>query len=241
MLNKTIYKSLFLIIAILFLIGCSGRVRGNGNVTTETREASGFDKVHLLTSADIILTQDDTYTLSIEGEENILAEIETSVNGNTLDVSTRPNVIIEPTEPLVIRLSMPNIDEISVTGSGSLMANELAVNSLVVSVAGSGDVEIDTIEAETLDVRITGSGNVELAGETESQDVLVSGSGEFMGDGLFSETAVVSVTGSGQATVWAIRSLDADITGSGDIDYFGDPQVDQTVVGSGEITQRSGR
>ena len=241
MLNKTIYSSLFLIISILFLIGCSGRVQGNGNVTSETRNVSGFDNVQLQTIADVVLTQSETYALTIEGEENIIAEIETAVDGNTLVIKTEPTVIIDPTEPVTIQLSMPNIEKLSVTGSGSLIANEVNTNSLDLSVTGSGDLEIDTLDAQTLAARVTGSGNIELGGEADNQDVLISGSGDFNGDGLFSETAVVAVTGSGKATVWVNNSLDASVTGSGDIDYFGDPQVDQTVTGSGDISQRSGR
>ena len=75
------YMLLMIVMLTALLLSACGFniIRGSGDMITETREVSDFDKVVLACSGDIILTQGEGESLKIEGEDNIVAKITTEV------------------------------------------------------------------------------------------------------------------------------------------------------------------
>ena len=251
------------IIALCMLIlvaGCSF-VTGSGNVITEERPIDNFDSVRLRTDADITIQQGEQTFLTIRGEDNILERIETNVRRGQLVIDSRRvgislMTILRNTEPVEITLSTPNIEEVHISGSGTIYSEELKTERMEVSVSGSGDIafdalesdtidatisgsgniEIDTLTADSVDIQISGSGNVIFSGQAEQADMGISGSGDISVGKLAVGAADVRVSGSGEITTWVEESLDVHISGSGDVDYYGSPQVDQRITGSGDVT-----
>ena len=67
------------------LSGCGFHyIRESGKTATETRAASGFDRVELNGYGEVILVQGDTESVEVEADENYLPYIETKVSGGTL-------------------------------------------------------------------------------------------------------------------------------------------------------------
>src|SRR5512134_3419247 len=54
-----------------------GSEPGSGNVITQTREVGDFDKVSFSSFGELTIQQGESESLSIEAEDNVLAEIET--------------------------------------------------------------------------------------------------------------------------------------------------------------------
>jgi len=231
-MNKAKFLSLVL---ILFLLSACRVVRGSGNVVTETRSVSGFDRLSLSGQGELILTQGDQGSLEIEAEDNIIAVIESQVKGNTLEVGVRDNTTIRPTEPVRYYLAMPEIAALQVSGSGGITAETITTDRLRIEVSGSGEITIDSLSAASVSVDISGSGGVDVTGQVPSQVIVVSGSGKYLAEDLQSETVDAEVNGSGQVVVWASQTLTADVSGSGTISYYGSPAVNQNISGSGRV------
>lgn len=225
----------FSIMLILFLLSACNVIRGSGNVVTETRAVSGFDKVSLTGSMELFLTQGEQESLEIEGEDNIIAVIETEVRGDTLHIGVKENTTTNPTEPVRVYLTMTEIAGLEVTGASSIAAKSIVSDRLTLDVNGSGDANIETLSAASLKVDISGSGSVEVAGQATDQVIVIGGSGRYQAADLESETVDVEVNGAGEATVWASQTLNADISGSGSVAYYGTPTVSQNISGSGEV------
>jgi hypothetical protein len=231
-----------ILIASCVLLGaCSlNVVRGSGKRVTESRPVSGIDRVVLAGSGDVILTQGDGESLSVETDDNLLEHITTEVSGGTLTLGTKKGVNVRPTR-LRFTLTVVDLDGITVSGSGTVDVKRFDTDDLEVQVSGSGDVRVDALTADTTTVRIGGSGSVELAGQVSGQEVTISGSGKYRGEDLRSETASVTIGGSGDATLWANDSLDARVAGSGTVRYYGDPQTSTSGSGSGRIRRVGGK
>lgn len=222
-----------LLILVIALSGCNV-VRGSGDIITETREVSGFDRVDLSGTGDVIITQGEAESLTIETDDNVMEHITSEVRGGTLYLGTEDFMNVLPSR-LVFTLGVEELTAADVSGSGSIKAESIEANSLDLGVSGSGSVEIDSLAADELKVSISGSGDVDLAGEVPEQEIDISGSGRYRAGDLLSENATVSVSGSGDVTIWATDSLDADVSGSGTIDYYGNPTVNTSTSGSGEV------
>jgi DUF4097 and DUF4098 domain-containing protein YvlB len=133
--------------------------------------------VSLSGSGELIITQGDGESLTVETDDNVMPHVVTEVTGGTLTLRTERGKVISPTR-LKFVLEVEDLGGLTVSGSGDIAAGRLNADRLEIGVSGSGDVRIDALSAQEAEVRISGSGDVELAGQVTEQDVTISGSGK---------------------------------------------------------------
>lgn len=220
------------------IAACSNIIgeRGSGNVTTETREVSGFDGIELAGQGRVEVAFGDSEALVIEAEDNLMPLLTSNVNGDTLVLGTTRN--IAPTEDIVYAVTVVSLEAVEVSGSGDILAPDLNGETLGATVSGSGDIVLTDMAVDELAISIGGSGYIEVTGVVDDLDVTVSGSGEVNAEALSADTATVSISGSGDAVVNVSEELTADVSGSGSIEYLGNPTVDSNISGSGSIAPR---
>ncbi len=195
----------------------SGTTNGSDNVTSETRNVSGFDEVELRGIGNLSIRQTGTESLTVEAEEDVLPKIRTEVVDNRLIIGSEPNTSIQTSEPINYELTVKDLR--------------------AVKLSGSGDVEAQDINTDKLSTIISGSGAVETSGSADSQEVDISGSGEYRAEDLRSKEAKIDVSGSGSAIVNASETLDAKVSGSGAVEYIGGPTVEKDVSGAGRVSK----
>jgi len=212
--------------------------KGNGNTTTEVRSINGFSEISLGLAADLVYTQSDDYSVTIEASENLIEFIETELHGSILEIDFKKNECFNSKEPITILISSPNMDGLTVSGSGSIQSkNSLTSNSLKIVVSGSGDISLDSLNVNNLNSVISGSGKLTASSVTNviKQDVQISGSGSVRFLNMPTLTSDITVSGSGNCDVNVINVLSVDISGSGSVRYKGAPTVNSNVSGSGSI------
>ncbi len=215
------------------------KVKGNGNMSIETRTTRDYDGIKCAGSMDYILIAGAEGKIKIEGEENLLKHIITEVKNGNLIVKVEKGINLRPSWNKTIKITIPfkDISEVSLAGSGDLWnEDKITATDLDVSLAGSGDIVL-SIETTSVKGSIAGSGDLTLKGSTNNLVAKVAGSGDFHGFGLQANNTVVSVAGSGDAQVVSNVSLKARVAGSGDVEYRGKPDREDTKVsGSGSIS-----
>lgn len=212
------------------------RVRGDGNVKTETREHSGFKGVVQYGSFDLLVSSGATQSVKIEAEENILPYIETYMDGDVLTVNTKDGYWLDPKTQIRVYVTSPDYQVIKSNGAGNIIGENkiTATGKLDLGVSGSADIRMD-VDAPEIDADITGSGNLDLKGKTKIFTGSVSGSGEIRAMELMAEETKVRISGSGNADVYASVSLDVNVAGSGDVRYKGNAKVNSNIAGSGDV------
>lgn len=231
-----------LAVAASALTGCVSftgwsTVSGSGNVTTETRAVSGFDRVSVAGVGEMTVVQGDQESLTIETDDNLLPLIRSEVINGRLAVGPR-NVNLRPSKTIRYQLQVKSLRDIDLSGAVRAEANQITTDQLGLGISGSGKIAIARLEAGTLSTRISGSGTMVVAGRAEKQDIHISGSGNHQARELKSARAEVNISGSGRASLWVTDFLKAHISGSGNVDYHGSPSVDSHVSGSGQIRYR---
>ncbi len=215
------------------------KVKGNGNMTTETRTTGDYDGIKCAGSMDYILVAGAEGNIKIEGEENLLKHIITEVKNGNLIVKVEKGINLRPSFNKTLKITIPfkDISKVSLAGSGDLWnKDKITATDLDVSLAGSGDIVLD-IETTSVEGSIAGSGDLTLKGDTNNLEAKVAGSGDFHGFELQANHTIVSVAGSGDAEVVSNETLKARVAGSGDIEYRGNPGKEDTKVsGSGSIS-----
>ncbi len=231
---------LFLLPALLFtlLAGCDS-VEGSGRVTKEDRQVGDFSAVSVSGSMDVYITQGNTRSLSIEGEDNIVPLIESNIEDGSLHIRFRPNTNVRTHHDVKIYINTPVLEGVDLAGSGDVkvMSHFASDRGLRLSLSGSGDLS-GSFDAPEVKVSVAGSGNVKLKGQTRDLNVNIAGSGNCEAEELLAETADINIAGSGNADVHASRELKANTLGSGDVRYKGDPQLNISKLGSGTVKKR---
>lgn len=221
------------------LAGCGGDgvvgIGDPGPQTTEEREIATVSAVRLSTSGDLVITPGDA-ALTVTAGEDALPHLDSDVDGDTLVLDT--DGTIGSLGEVRYALTLPELTELRVSGSGGVQADGFTGDKLRLEVSGSGNLELGDLTVDRLEVSIQGSGQVDLSGRTDSQSVGVSGSGDYGAVDLVSREASVDVSGSGSVDLDVTERLEVSISGSGDVTYSGDPSVDSAISGSGSVSPR---
>jgi len=233
-------------LALLLLAGLLGGCtweRGSGDITTDEREVSGFERIELRGTGRLEIVQGATEGVSVTIDDNLQPLITTEVIDDTLVISavSRRNglwLTVWPSEDPVYRVEVKDLSRVAVSGSGSIRADELDVQDLEVTISGSGDLKINDLSVDTFEFHVSGSGEADVAGQADEIRIEVSGSGKIDAKDLEADRADVTISGSGDAIVWVTDDLEVDVSGSGSVDYYGSPSVDQNVSGSGSVDSR---
>jgi hypothetical protein len=212
-------------------------VTASGNVKTETRDVTGFSGISLSLPAKVTIKQGNKEGVIIESDDNFLPLIETVVERGQLRIRpVEKNMSFKGRSMrLNITVDVINIESLSVSGSGDIIADQLNSPKLKASIAGSGDVNIKSLTSDSVKVSIAGSGDLNLGGTANELEGSIAGSGTVKADRLKAKTVVLKIAGSGDATVWATDNMKLSIAGSGDVKYWGEAKVTQSVAGSGSI------
>lgn len=207
----------------------------SGRVAMESRPVPPFTAIAVSLPGEVVLRQGPFAPVLLEADDNLLPEIETTVEERTLKLRFKRPISVSGRKTMRLTVTAPAFDSIGVAGSGDVSADLLRAGDLAVSVAGSGDVKFGQLECASLKLSLAGSGDFRAAGRAGEFKANIAGSGDIDAARLETKRTAVSIAGSGDAKVWATEALSASIAGSGDVRYQGDPAISRSVVGSGTV------
>jgi hypothetical protein len=252
---RALLKTGFVLLLIAFgLIGVSYtvlRAQGTSGASSPGSRLLATDKrtldaqitaVELSGPINLTLRQGPEPALEVRGEQRLLANIGTSVEGRTLHIGPR-GILLRHRQPIEVTLTLPALDTLHVNGSGDATASGFAGERLdlglggsgtlrfngryrenVVALHGSGDLELTGGSSDRVKAESVGSGNLTLVGATRELDAELQGSGELDARHLRAEQVRLAHTGSGTSAVYASREAKLELAGSGDATVYGNPE-----------------
>ena len=215
------------------------KIKGNGNVITENRNISDYDKISVAGSFDVKLVAGVEGKLIVKAEENLLEYLITEVEDGKLHIKWKKGVSIRTNKEVLVTVPFKDIEGVSLAGSGDVFSEDvIETDKFKVALSGSGDIKL-RLKANEVTSAVSGSGDIQLRGSTNEIKCSIAGSGDFHGYELLAKEADISIAGSGGVKVYATEKLKGRIAGSGDIDYKGEPKIqDVKVSGSGSVSSQ---
>jgi len=218
------------------------KVKGNNNVTTETRTTSDYSSIGVAGFFDVDLVDGEEGHITLEGESNLLEYVITEVKDGSLKIKVKKGVNLKPSmgKKIHVTVTVKDIKGVSLAGSGDIVSKvSLKASTFKTSLAGSGDITLD-VNADEMKVSIAGSGDISLKGSAKHVKASIAGSGDISAFGFKADKVSASISGSGSVEIHAEDEIKARIAGSGDIIYTGNPsKEDSKVSGSGRIRSRN--
>ena len=195
-------------------VACGG-VRGSGNVKTESRLVSDFNKVEVSGSAKLIVAQGETESLSVTADDNLLQYVSSEVTDSKLMLGSIGVMSMSPTAPITYNLTVKRLNAIGASGDITVEAKGIQTDSLVIAVSGSGDISI--------------------SGESPEQKIAISGSADYKAEDFHTKDTTIAISGSGKVVVAVSNRLDVKVSGAGDVRYVGKPEVTKEISGEGSV------
>ena len=219
---------------IIFGKNNNNQIQGSGKIVQIQKELNNFEKITVFAPINVEIKHGNEQSVSIEGDDNIVALLNTRVEQNTLYVEFPPNVSLNFKE-LKLKIQVPHVHALSMVGSGAIQAINFNEKSLNNQITGSGEIHLSNCITEVMTMVVTGSGNIDASGKTKHLHVTIAGSGEVETLNFEAQYVSVDIAGSGEAFVHSNEQLDVQIAGSGEVRYRGNPQVKKNVIGTGSI------
>jgi hypothetical protein len=212
----------------------SAGIVGSGIPASETRSVAVFHSVDLNAVGDVTVLQGAPQTLRVTVDDNIMQYITTTVTNGVLVIGVTPGVNLDRYD-LVVDVTMPDIQGLSLTGVGSFRSvNLLQVDTLAVNLSGVATAILQ-LAVSHLTLTSSGVATMILSGTATTHDYTLSGEGTLGAFALDTDTSRVTISGVGPAELTASDQLDVTISGSGTVYYKGTPTVNANITGTGQI------
>lgn len=230
---------------------------GNGNIVSQDFVLSDFNSIENQTVIDVEVVQGDEQMVTVEGDQNIIDQLELYVHGNELSIDLREGCY--KNFNLKIYVTIPDLEQVAVKSTGNVYINDFEnLKNLSLSTSSTGDIiGIGTLEVlnltelktsstgniklelytDNLIAEMSSTGNLTLVGSCSDQNIEMSGTGNYKAYDFESETCYVKVSGTGDAKVNVSDKLTARISSVGNVYYMGSPVLSINDNGVGDLIQ----
>lgn len=221
-----------------FDLNLNSGVRGNGDVTTETRTVhQSFTTIKATEGLDVYLTQGDSESITVEADENLHELILTDIEEGVLKIHTKEN--IGNASAKKVHVTFKDISSIiSTSGSDVYSKNTMTVETLNLKSTSGSDMKLD-VNTSVLYCNATSGSDMRLSGKTTKLIAEATSGSDIKAADLIAESSEVKATSGADITVNTSKELTAKATSGGDVKYYGNPEkVNKSDSSSGSIKQQ---
>ena len=208
------------VLTLLFASAChhgmGSDVRGSGNRQTQKREVAPFTSISTDGAFTVEVVCQKDVSLEIEGDDNVLPLITTEVSGNVLHLKNTKSYSVN--QPIVVRISVPDLEGLSVNGAGKF--------------------DVTKLNNERFEMDVNGAPSINVSGSTKLIDIDTNGAAKIDTHNLRAARAVVESKGVSKVDLGVSDQLDVTVSGPSQVTYRGDPVVNKTINGPGKIEKR---
>lgn len=205
-------KNSYKIVALLLLVLATSSscmlngLTGNGNVQTQNRAITQeFKAISVSQGIDVYLTTNESNSVKVEADDNIIDLIKTEVENGELKIYLSKQVWHSKVRKVYV--SMPVINEISTSSGASVkLENSIIVDKLVISASSGSDI-IANIGVSDLSCDASSGADIKLSGTVKNFDVNASSGSDINADELEAEYVNARASSGADIHVFAAKSI----------------------------------
>ena len=187
--------------------------RGEGAVTTETRQTDDFSSIESGGGIHVSIGIGEASSLEVSAQGNVLPLIVTEVVDDTLRI--RSSTGYTTTARVAVTLTTPQLDRIQLSGGSH------------------GD--IDGLAADEFDVQLSGGSVLTASGTANTVMLGVSGGSVGQLGGLTATTVEVDLSGGSRAEVRATDHVNGSASGGSRVSVAGGADASVNVTGGSQV------
>ena len=215
--------------------------KSTGEITTETRTVSGFNKIYIEDNINLYISIDSTYSLSIEAGSHIQSLIKTEVTDSCLYLKNenKCNWVRSYKKKINAYLTCKSIQDINYnSASGNIYTLDTIHSDFfqVDDYGGSGEINLLLVSKNSFFRNHTGPADIIVKGKSQNTYIYSAGNGLIDLKKYPSDYVVVSNFSTNNCFTNVNKELDVTIGSLGDIYYTGNPySIKTNITGSGKL------
>jgi putative autotransporter adhesin-like protein len=191
--------------AALAALGACSVSYGQGRTDTESRNASGFDKVEASAGVNVELKQ-GPFAIKVEGPEDEIKSIRTEVSGSTLKVYRDGS----------------NWNWFN-WSSGRRLVTVTAPTYVALSASSGADIEGDNLSLETIRLESSSGGDIDVSGACKDVTAEAGSGGDVNAEDLKCENGTAEASSGGDVDLYVTGKAEGDASSGGDVHFHGNP------------------
>ncbi len=222
---------IYMILPFRFLVR---GIEGSGNVIKENREVPAFHGIEAGSAFHINVVKGDKQSLVIETDDNIQEYIKVKVDDGVLEIETKGN--IRNPEKLNAYITMPEIDELDLSGACNLESNDrFESEKMDIDLSGASRVNLK-IRVGKLNLEQSGASKSNLSGYANNLEIDASGASHSYLEDLEVNNAEIDLSGASKVNVKVMEYLNGKCSGASHINYGGGvKKVDVSTSGASSV------
>jgi len=203
-------------------------IKGNGILSEKTfvlEESVNYVETDKFLCAVLYIeqTQDETPSLIISGDENLVNQVNYNLLNGRLNLTAYNHLHCE--NNLKVLLKTNDLKGIQTSFVGNIKMNRAFTGEeLEIKISGPGSFNADSLYINSLTVHSEGVASVKLSGKANIANLNLSGTGKIDAVELFSDTVYAQVNGVGTIKCNPIEYLEGNLKGIGTITYKEEPR-----------------
>lgn len=227
---------LLIVLSVCLLQSCEVKT-GSGNIEKQERKLQEFHSVNVGGSFEVVIRHGNNYKVIIEGDDNILEDIETDISNGRLNIGYRDGVNVNNTD-VKIYVETSGLQSVNASSSATVKVEGVMDSDKTLKFHASSAASVEAeIDAPAAELDASSSGRITLKGRTKNLDTQASSAGEIEAGQLLSENTKAQASSGASVTVHASLKLNGQASSGGSINYRGDPTVSRQESSGGSISK----
>jgi hypothetical protein len=176
------------------------------NLVSEEKTFTGFTAIDAGNGFHLTITQGSEYSITITTNEDFMKNIAVDKSGDKLIIGLKPGNYQMEKVTLRAKISMPELNELVLSGGAHCTARGFDSNEFVLNAGGGSHVD-------------------ELSGSTDNLIIMASGGSHLKLGNFKAKYANVTLLSGSHATIYVDGTLDADARGGSHLYYRGNPTL----------------
>lgn len=226
--------------------GGMNSVRGEGEVTEETRDLAEFYKISAQEGLDIIINQDEKEEIVVRTNENLQEYIMTEVKDGKLKIYVKEDYQIRFADEKKVLVSFTQLEALYCSSGADIHANsDIHTNDFTIKSSSGADINLGVVNAknveidassgadiklqlfaETLDAKSSSAGDIKISGQAAEASLSASSGADIKGDGLEVKKCTATASSGGDVSIHVTEELTKGSASSGgDVRISGQPKI----------------
>ncbi len=202
---------------LLTAIGCfAAQTNNNANGNTLTPQLKDFDALNVAGAFVVHVTAGKPQSVVITGDPQLLAQLTTEVNNNTLYISYSKKFSSQISKMPVVTITVPQLK--------ALMAD------------GNNKVEISQLKNTDFSLSTHGAQKIKLSGAINAFNIMTDGATQLDAKDLIAQKATVTAHGDAKITLNVTEELHISTMGNTLVKVYGHPKsITTSMYGNGRV------
>lgn len=200
------------------------RIKGSGNITTETRAVNqDFKNIEVSQGIRVIVEQSDNKSIKVEADDNLQQYISTTIENGVLKIEA--NESYSTTKTPIVNVKMPVINGLTASSGSNITNSGTLITESINAKSSSGSSINISVEADAAKLESSSGSTIEANGKALKLETNSSSGSTIDAENLMTNEIIARSESGSSTSVYPIVNLDARASSGSSITYHKKPKT----------------